>query len=65
MATENLLQEFFNSKSDANQFLEASQQEQLEKDFGEFVANGRKDENEYQFCEHCGWAVEDCNCLPE
>jgi len=29
----NLLNEFFNSKSDANKFLEASQQEALENDF--------------------------------
>lgn len=21
--------------------------------------------NEFASCEHCGWAIEDCNCLPE
>lgn len=32
----NMLNEFFNSKSDANKFLNASQQEDLENDFKEF-----------------------------
>lgn len=34
---ENQLQEFFNSKSDANKYLEASEQESLEIDFEKFV----------------------------
>ena len=37
MTTVNLLHEFFNSKSDANQFLDATQQEQLEKDFHGYI----------------------------
>ena len=32
----NLLHEFFNSQSDANEFLTASQQDKLEKEFGEW-----------------------------
>lgn len=40
----NLLQEFFNSKSDANKWLSASQQESLEKDFQEwYLKFGTKD----------------------
>jgi len=31
-----LLHDFFNHKSDANKFLDASQQENLEKEFGEW-----------------------------
>ena len=39
----NLLQDFFDSKSDANMFLEASQQEQLENDFQEWFDKKMKD----------------------
>jgi len=39
----NLLQDFFDSKSDANMFLEASQQEQLENDFQEWFDYKMKD----------------------
>lgn len=36
METKNVLHEFFNSRSDANKYLTASQQEELEKDFEEW-----------------------------
>ena len=39
----NILHEFFNSKSDTNQFLEASEQEQLENDFEEWYDQQCKD----------------------
>jgi hypothetical protein len=35
----NLLNEFFNSKSDANKYLDALQQKDLENDFSEYVKN--------------------------
>lgn len=35
--SENLLSDFFNHYSDANKFLEASQQEELENDFKKYV----------------------------
>lgn len=22
-------------------------------------------EHEFEYCDHCGWAIEDCNCTPE
>lgn len=34
-----VLHEFFNSKSDANKYLDASQQDNLESDFKEYIAN--------------------------
>jgi hypothetical protein len=37
MERTNILNDFFNSKSDANEFLEASNQETLEKDFQNWV----------------------------
>lgn len=37
MNKRNLLQEFFNSSSDANAYLEATQQKQLEHDFAEWL----------------------------
>lgn len=43
MAKINVLSEFFNSKSDANKHLEASEQEALEKDFQEWFDNKCKD----------------------
>jgi len=41
MERTNLLNEFFNSKSDANTSLEATNQEQLEKDFQAYLTNDR------------------------
>ncbi|MCO5250756.1 MAG: hypothetical protein M9949_04955 [Candidatus Kapabacteria bacterium] len=40
MKRTNILHEFFNSASDANEFLEATQQERVENDFQEFITNG-------------------------
>jgi len=37
----NLLNEFFNSKSDANKYLSAEQQEDLETEFSKWCANYR------------------------
>lgn len=37
-----LLHEFFNRKSDANKYLTAEQQEDLEKDFAEWVVNQKE-----------------------
>ena len=34
----NLLNEFFNSRSDANKYLDAAQQEEMEKDFQEWMS---------------------------
>lgn len=39
---ENLLHEFFNSKSDANKYLEASEQEDLEKSFQEWHSSRKE-----------------------
>jgi hypothetical protein len=36
-----LLHEFFNHKSDANKYLTAEQQEDLEKDFGNWCVNNK------------------------
>lgn len=41
MERTNLLNEFFNSKSDANINLESTNQEQLEKDFQNYFTNDR------------------------
>jgi|GEM_PF-2787968 len=41
MERTNLLNEFFNSASDANEFLEVSNQEKLEKDFQTFMTKDR------------------------
>lgn len=43
MSKINLLQEFFNSKSDANRYLEASEQERLEKEFQEWYEEKSND----------------------
>ena len=41
MKRTNLLNQFFQSKSDANEFLEANNQESLEKSFQEYMTNDR------------------------
>ena len=40
MERTNILADFFESKSDANEFLEATSQEKIERDFQEFITNG-------------------------
>jgi hypothetical protein len=37
----NILQNFFNSASDANEFLEVTKQEKIEKDFQKWVENNK------------------------
>lgn len=41
MSRTNILSDFFNSSSDANEFLEASNQEKVEKDFQNWVENDK------------------------
>ena len=41
MERTNILNEFFNSQSDANQFLEASNQETIERDFQNYMTNDK------------------------
>ena len=41
MERTNLLNQFFDSKSDANEFLEASNQETLERDFQNYMTNDK------------------------
>lgn len=43
MNTRNVLHEFFNSSSDANEFLEASQQEKLENAFQKYLDSKQKE----------------------
>jgi len=47
--TNNILSQFFNSRSDANEFLEASQQEKLELDFENWVDEQNKKQTMINF----------------
>lgn len=49
MERTNILREFFSSKSDANKFLDAAQQDGLETDFQNYMTNGKGESNALDF----------------